>query len=66
MALAVHQQSSIFPATRDRILFLTAGVVLLTIVINGTTAKPLINLLGEETAASVGGERVGRGRRLRW
>ena len=32
--------------TRDRILFLTAGLVLLTILINGTTCKPLLHRLG--------------------
>lgn len=32
--------------TRDRVLFLTAGIVLLTILINGTTCKHLLNYLG--------------------
>lgn len=32
--------------TCDRVLFLTAGIVLLTILINGTTCKHLLNYLG--------------------
>lgn len=36
---------------RDRILFLTAGIVLLTILVNGTTCKHLLNYLGECVAS---------------
>jgi len=46
LALAVHQQKAIPLEDRDKILFLMAGVVLLTVLVNGTTTKLLLHVLG--------------------
>jgi hypothetical protein len=48
LALAVHQQQAIAIDTRERILFLMSGVVLLTLLINGTTTNLLLNYLGKD------------------
>lgn len=46
LALAVAQDQSFPAALGDQILFLTAGIVVLTITINGTTMLPVIRLFG--------------------
>lgn len=46
LAIAIHQDSQIPIATRDRILFHVAGASLLSLLVNGTTLKPLITVLG--------------------
>ncbi len=46
LAIAVHQDAAIPFPTRDRILFHVAGVSLLSLLVNGTTLKPLISFLG--------------------
>ncbi|GAB5036345.1 sodium hydrogen exchanger partial [Nannochloropsis oceanica] len=46
LSIAVSQVEGIPEETRARISFLIAGIVLLTILINGTTCKPLLNRLG--------------------
>ncbi|GAB5037945.1 sodium hydrogen exchanger partial, partial [Nannochloropsis oceanica] len=45
LSMAVSQQEAIPLDTRARILFLTAGIVLLTILINGATCKLLVQKL---------------------
>jgi len=68
--MAVSQQEAIPLDTRARILFLTAGIVLLTILINGATCKllvqklRLVNPTQGETKEMSGreGERRGGGR----
>ena len=45
LSMAVSQQEEIPLETRARILFLTAGIVLLTILINGSTCKLLVEKL---------------------
>lgn len=46
LALAVVQNESISQVVRDQILFLTCGIVVLSIVINGSTIKLLLRALG--------------------
>lgn len=46
LAIAIHQDSQIPMESRDRILFHVAGCSLLSLLINGTTLKPLISALG--------------------
>ncbi len=46
LALIVAGESSIPEAIRGQFLFLTAGLVILTLLINATTIKPLVNKLG--------------------
>lgn len=45
LALSLAQDSNIPEPLRDQILFLTAGIVVLTIVINGSTMESLLRLL---------------------
>jgi len=45
LALIVHFDSEINDEIREIVLFHTAGITLLTIVVNGTTIKFLIKLL---------------------
>lgn len=45
LSMAVSQQEEIPLETRARISFLTAGIVLLTILINGSTCKLLLRML---------------------
>ncbi|QLC73176.1 sodium:proton antiporter [Pseudomonas sp. LPB0260] len=46
LALSVAQQSQIDAEIREQVLFLTAGLVVLTIVINGGTISALLRYLG--------------------
>ena len=46
MALSLAQDSAVPPALGNQILFLTAGIVVLTIVLNGSTMEWLLHLLG--------------------
>ena len=46
LALSLAQDEAVDALLRDQILFLTAGVVVLTIVINGSTIEWLLHLLG--------------------
>lgn len=46
LALAVSQHPELDPTLREQILRLTAGVVLLTILVNGTTTGRLLKKLG--------------------
>jgi NhaP-type Na+/H+ or K+/H+ antiporter/CRP-like cAMP-binding protein len=46
LALIVAGESRIDPAIRNQFLFYTAGIVTLTLLINATTIKALLNLLG--------------------
>ena len=46
LAIAIHQDDQIPMASRDRILFHVAGCSLLSLLVNGTTLKPLISGLG--------------------
>ncbi len=46
LALSVAQNQMIPQAIRDQVLFLTAGIVVLTIVINGSTIPALLRYLG--------------------
>ena len=46
LALIISQQPSIDPDLRHQILLVTAGVVLLTILVNGTTVGTLLGILG--------------------
>ncbi|UTW05813.1 cation:proton antiporter [Pseudomonas benzenivorans] len=46
LALSVAQQSQIAAEIREQVLFLTAGLVVLTIVINGGTISALLQFLG--------------------
>jgi NhaP-type Na+/H+ or K+/H+ antiporter len=46
MALAVAQDPLIPKAIGDQVLFLCAGIVVLTIMINGSTMRPLMKKLG--------------------
>lgn len=46
MALSLAQDSAVPHVLGDQILFLTAGIVVLTIVLNGSTMEWLLHLLG--------------------
>lgn len=46
LALIIHQQESLPLVLREQILLVTAGVVFLTILINGTTLSHLLKRLG--------------------
>jgi len=46
MALSLVQDSSVSEAFADQVLFLTAGIVVLTIVINGSSMEWLLKFLG--------------------
>ncbi|MFO7574932.1 MAG: cation:proton antiporter [Bacteroidales bacterium] len=46
LALIVAGEESIPQELRDQFLFLTAGIVTLTLLVNATTIKPLLNRLG--------------------
>ncbi|MDA3821615.1 MAG: cation:proton antiporter, partial [Bacteroidales bacterium] len=46
LALIVAGESSIPEEIRSQFLFLTSGLVLLTLLVNATTIKPLVNKLG--------------------
>jgi NhaP-type Na+/H+ or K+/H+ antiporter len=46
LALIVAGESSIPEEIRGQFLFLTAGLVILTLLVNATTIKPLVNKLG--------------------
>ena len=46
MALSLAQDSSVPPAFADQVLFLTAGIVVLTIVVNGSSMEWLLHILG--------------------
>jgi len=45
LALSLAQDDAVDPLLRDQILFFSAGIVLLTIVINGSTIEWLLHLL---------------------
>jgi NhaP-type Na+/H+ or K+/H+ antiporter len=45
LAIAIHQERRLPQSTRDQILFMVAGTILLTLVINGTSLGPIITLL---------------------
>eukprot|EP00755_Sulcionema_specki_P019112 Sspe_Gene.68610::Locus_40452_Transcript_2_3_Confidence_0.333_Length_3791::g.68610::m.68610 len=46
LALVIQNNDEvIMPKLRDKLLFHTAGIVLLTLVVNGTTTQPLVNKL---------------------
>ena len=62
LSMAVSQQEGIPLETRARILFLTAGIVLLTILINGSTCKLLVEKLRliNPTQGKEGGREGGR------
>ena len=46
LALIVAGEESINSQIRDQFLFYTAGIVTLTLVVNATTIKALLNMLG--------------------
>ncbi len=46
LALSVAQQEQIAPVIREQVLFLTAGLVVLSILINGGTISALLKALG--------------------
>ncbi|MFB6258811.1 MAG: cation:proton antiporter, partial [Flavobacteriales bacterium] len=46
LALMVAGESAIDPPIRNTFLFLTAGIVMLTLLVNATTVKPLVKSLG--------------------
>ena len=54
LALIVGQTASLDASLRGQIFLLTAGVVILTIVLNGTTMAALLRRLGYDTAPASG------------